>query len=267
MLHTRYILLAALSLGLAAPLSAQRSAREWESDCDDYGDWGERFCEVREYTLKGSGSLRVDANPNGGITVIGWDKNEVKVVARVSTWARTEEEAKDIATQVKVETSDTEIHTTGPNLRNRRGWSVSYEIWAPSRTDLRLSSTNGGLEVEGIRGRLDLETTNGGISLQAVSGDVNAETTNGGINVDLAGRRWDGVGLNARTTNGGVRLYVPEGFNADLEASTTNGGMDFEFPVTISGRLNKRITTKLGEGGPPIRLETTNGGVTVRRRA
>jgi DUF4097 and DUF4098 domain-containing protein YvlB len=152
-------------------------------------------------------------------------------------------------------------------MRNHRGWSVSYEIWAPSKTDLRLSSTNGGLEVEGIRGRLDLETTNGGISLQAVSGDVNAETTNGGINVDLTGRRWDGVGLNARTTNGGVKLYVPDGFNADLEASTTNGGMDFEFPVTIQGRLNKRITTKLGDGGPPIRLETTNGGVTVRRRA
>ena len=266
MLHPRNILLAALSLAIALPLAAQRSSREWERDCDEYSDWGERFCEVREYTLKGSGSLRVDANPNGGITVIGWDKNEVKVVARVSTWARTEDEAKDIATQVKVETSDTEIRTTGPNMRNRRGWSVSYEIWAPSKTDLRLSSVNGGLDVEGIRGRLDLETTNGGISLQAVSGDVNAETTNGGITVDLEGRRWDGTGLTARTTNGGVKLTVPEGFNADLEAATTNGGMEFEFPVTIQGRLNKRITTKLGEGGPPIRVETTNGGVTVRRR-
>ena len=187
------------------------------------------------------------------------------MVARVSAWASTEDEAKEIATEVKVESSDTEIRSTGPTMRGRRGWSVSYEIWAPARTDLRLSSTNGGLDVEGIKGRLDLETTNGGITLQAVSGDVNAETTNGGITVALEGRRWDGTGLNARTTNGGVRLTVPDGFNADLEAATTNGGMDFEFPVTISGRLNRRITTKLGEGGPPIRLETTNGGVTIRR--
>ena len=266
MFHARNILLPLLALGLAAPLAAQRSSRDSDRDCDDYNDWGERFCEVREYTLKGSGSLRVDANPNGGITVIGWNKNEVKVVARVSTWARTEEEAKDIATQVKVEASDAEIRTTGPNLRNHRGWSVSYEIWAPAKTDLRLSSTNGGLDVEGIQGRLNLETTNGGITLLAVSGDVNAETTNGGITVDLEGRRWEGAGLSAVTTNGGVRLTVPDGFNADLEAATTNGGMEFEFPVTIQGRLNKRITTKLGEGGPPIRVETTNGGVTVRRR-
>lgn len=266
MFHVRNLLLAALGAGMAVPLAAQRSAREWERECDGWNDWGERVCEVREYTLKALGTLRVDAGPNGGISVVAWDRNEVKVVARVSAWARTEDEAKEIAGQVKVETGDTEIRSTGPNLRNRRGWSVSYEVRAPAKTDLRLSSTNGGLDVEGIKGRLDLETTNGGITLQAVAGDVNAETTNGGITVALEGRRWDGAGLSARTTNGGVRLTVPEGFNADLEASTTNGGMDFEFPVTISGRLNRRITTKLGEGGPPIRLETTNGGVTVRRR-
>ena len=143
---------------------------------------------------------------------------------------------------------------------------MSYEIWAPGRTDLRLSSTNGGLSVEGIQGRLDLETTNGGIHLEAVGGNVIAETTNGTIEVALDGTRWDGEGLEARTTNGGVKLRVPEGFNADLEASTTNGGIDFEFPVTIQGRLNKRITTKLGNGGPLLSLSTTNGGVSVRRR-
>lgn len=59
MFQTRNILHAALLLALATPVGAQRSPR----DCDDYGDWGERFCEVREYTLKGSGSLRVDATP------------------------------------------------------------------------------------------------------------------------------------------------------------------------------------------------------------
>lgn len=265
MLHLRNVLIAALSLGIAFPLAAQRTSKE--RDCDDWGnDWGERICEVREYTLRPSGSLRVDAHPNGGIAVIAWEKSEVKVVARVSAWARTEDEAKDIASQVQVETGATEIRSTGPSMRNRRGWSVSYEIWAPAKTDLRLSSINGGLDVEGISGRLELETTNGGISLQSVAGDVIAETTNGGITVDLEGRRWDGAGLTARTTNGGVKLRVPEGFNADIEAATTNGGMDFEFPVTIQGRLNRRITTKLGDGGAPIRLETTNGGVTVRRR-
>jgi DUF4097 and DUF4098 domain-containing protein YvlB len=190
----------------------------------------------------------------------------VKVVAKVGAWDRTMEDARELAGEVQVEAGEREIRSTGPETRNRRGWYVSYDIWAPSRTDLRLSSTNGGLSVEGIRGRLDLETTNGGIHLDAVGGDVVAETTNGTIDVGLYGTRWDGEGLRARTTNGGVKLRVPEGFNADVEASTTNGGLDFEFPVTIQGRINKRISTKLGNGGPLLSLSTTNGGVSVRRR-
>jgi len=264
--HTRNTPALLAALALAAPLAAQESAQEWARDCDVGNSRSESYCEVRESTLRATGSLRVDAQPNGGIRVYAWDRNEVKVVARVAAWARTEEEAKELAGEVKVDAGEREIRSTGPETRGRRGWYVSYDIWAPSRTDLRLASTNGGLTVEGISGRLDLETTNGGIHLASVGGDVNAETTNGGIDVTLQGRRWDGEGLRARTTNGGVRLTVPEGFNADLEASTTNGGMDFEFPVTLQGRIHKRISTKLGDGGPLISVATTNGGVTIRRR-
>src|SRR4026208_2285217 len=64
MFQHRNILLVALSLGVVFPLAAQKSHNH--RDCDDWqNDWGERVCETREYTLKGSGSLRVDAHPNG----------------------------------------------------------------------------------------------------------------------------------------------------------------------------------------------------------
>lgn len=270
MFHTRNLALVLAIAGLASPLGAQRSqrsAQDWADDCDIGDRRSYSHCEVREYTIAATGSLRADAHPNGGIRVHSWDRNEVKVVARVGAWSRDESEAKELAADIKVETRPGEIRSDGPEIRGgRRGWYVSYDIWAPSRTNLNLSSTNGGLTVEGISGRLDLETTNGGIHLAAVGGDVNAETTNGHIEVDLEGRRWEGEGLRARTTNGGVELIVPEGYNADVEASTTNGGLDFEFPVTIQGRINKRISTKLGDGGPLLSLATTNGGVSVRRR-
>jgi hypothetical protein len=43
--------------------------------------------------------------------------------------------------------------------------------------------------------------------------------------------------------------------------------MDVAFPmtVTISGRVKDRISTTLGSGGPPVRVVTTNGPMTVRR--
>ena len=68
------------------------------------------------------------------------------------------------------------------------------------------------------------------------------------------------------TTNGGVELAIPSNYNARLETGTVNGGMDIGFPITIQGHLNRRLTTQLGSGGPLVRVTTTNGGVTLRRR-
>jgi DUF4097 and DUF4098 domain-containing protein YvlB len=93
-----------------------------------------------------------------------------------------------------------------------------------------------------------------------------AHTTNGGVHVELDGSRWDGDRLDVRTTNGGVDLRVPRDYSADLETGTVNGGLDVEFPIRVRGRISRRIHTTLGDGGPPIRVVTTNGGVRIRRR-
>ena len=61
-----------------------------------------------------------------------------------------------------------------------------------------------------------------------------------------------------RSQNGGIQVSDVKG---EMDLGTVNGGLDFDFPVTVRGRVNRRITTTLGEGGPPIRVTTTNGGV------
>ena len=75
-----------------------------------------------------------------------------------------------------------------------------------------------------------------------------------------------GAGLDAETKNGGVTLAVPSDYSARLETGTTNGGLDIDFPVTVQGRVTKRLSVTLGDGGPPIRAITTNGGVHIERR-
>ena len=254
--------------GMASPLWAQEDIKDWVRQCESQDDHGKRHCEAREFTLAGAkGVLRIDANPNGGVRVMAWDKSEVRVVAKIEAHGKSLADAEALAQEVKVETGPREVRSDGPhNLVGHRNWSVSYEVWAPATTDLRLRTTNGGLSVEGISGVFDLETTNGGIELKGVAGDVRAETTNGGITIALAGSTWNGAGIRAETTNGGIRLIVPEGFSAVLEAETTNGGIDVDFPVTLQGRLGKDLHAKLGDGGPVIHLETTNGGVSIRRR-
>jgi hypothetical protein len=226
---------------------------------------GEHVCEIREMTVPATGSLSVDGGPNGGVRVTGSDRNEVLVRAMVRVWGDDEEEARAAASEVVIHTDEV-IRAEGPDRGGRdRGWSVSYEIFTPRSTDLRLETHNGGIAIDDVRGDLDFETTNGGLKLDNVGGNVLGRTTNGGVDVTLTGATWDGTALDVKTTNGGVRLHVPSDYSARLETGTVNGGVHIDFPVTVQGRIGREISTTLGEGGPLVRVRTTNGGVRVNK--
>ena len=151
-------------------------------------------------------------------------------------------------------------------MRHHQSWSVSYDVYVPSQINLDATTENGGISAENVRGEMNFEGTNGGIHLTDVGGNVRARTTNGGVTADLSGTTWQGEGLDLQTTNGGAAVYVPHGYNAMLETGTTNGGMRVDFPITVSGSLNRHISTQLGSGGPRLRVITTNGGVRISER-
>jgi len=224
-------------------------------------------CEIRTMSVPASGEiLAVDAAPNGGIAARGWNRAEIQLEAKVVATGDTEAEAKALAAQVKVLTDGGRIRAEGPRMHDRSGWSVSFDLMVPSQGGLDLRTTNGGVSIAGVEGRLTLHTTNGGIDLQNVNGDVRGTTTNGGVRVTLDGAGWHGEGLDLETRNGGVQIRVPDGYSAHLEASTQNGGLRIDFPVTVQGSIGKTLSTDLGRGGAPLRVRTTNGGVSVRRR-
>ena len=106
-----------------------------------------------------------------------------------------------------------------------------------------------------------------GFRLKRLAGDVTGTTTNGGVTVDLQGARWDSKKLDARTTNGGITIHMPENYSAHLEMGTTNGSLNVEVPMTMTGKLGKRVETDLGSGGATVHVETKNGGVSIRRSA
>jgi hypothetical protein len=263
---------AVIVLIAAAPESAlaQQSSQEWLENCRDRSQEDRRrvrHCEVREATLDAPRLLEVSARPNGGIEVIGSERSDIRVIERVQTWGETEADARELAGEVQSEMRGGRITSTGPSLRDsrNRGWSVSYVISTPRRIDLDLGTVNGGIAITAVEGELSATTTNGGISMERVGGSVRAHTTNGGVDVRLAGARWVGEGLELRTTNGGIKLAVPDGFGAQLTASTVHGGINTDFPLTVQGRIGRRVEAEIGDGGPPVRLSTTNGGIDIRR--
>ena len=230
------------------------------------GGWGdnERFRETREETIAADRNLIwVDGGTNGGVSVEGWDRNEIKVTAKVSVWAKTREDAESMAAEIEIDLGD-KIHAVGPDMGRKQGWAVSFELMVPRESNLELRAHNGGISIENVTGTMDFKTLNGGIHLRGLAGDVQGRTTNGGLKITLDGSTWQGAGLDVETTNGGIVMDVPADYNADLETGTVNGGINIDFPVTVSGRITKRLVTSLGDGGALIRIKTTNGGVKIR---
>ncbi|HEY8411867.1 MAG TPA: DUF4097 family beta strand repeat-containing protein [Pyrinomonadaceae bacterium] len=221
-------------------------------------------CEIREQTLSPSGALSIDGRQNGGVSVKGWDQNQVLVRARVQTGAPTEAEAADLAKQVRIETSGSKIFASGPEGRENYHWDVSYEVFVPRRSDVSIETHNGGIAIADVSGKIDFEATNGGVVLKRVGGAVRGSTTNGGLMIELTGDRWEGETLDVSTTNGGVNMSVPENYSAHLETGTVNGGLSVDFPVPME-RRTKELAVNLGSGGATIKATTTNGGVHIRR--
>jgi hypothetical protein len=265
----RRSLVAVALLSAAAPLHAQRSDDDnarWLEQCQN--NWNSdrdrgRACEVRTVPVRLSGrAIEVDGRENGSIRVQGWNGDSVRVTARIQAWDDDDAGASSLLKEIRITSDGRRVLAEGPSGGwHRRNWSVSYMIWVPRNFDLTLEANNGGLGVTGVKGKLDLRTTNGGLSLEDIGGDVHARTQNGGLNVSLAGNQWDGSGLDAETQNGGVRVTIPEKYAATLETGTVNGSMQTDFPITVQGRISRRLTLPLNGGGKTIRAMTTNGGV------
>lgn len=225
-------------------------------------------CVIKEQTIAATGNLiSVDGKKNGGVSVRGWERNEIFVRAKIQTWANTDGEAQGLAGQIRVVTGGGQIYAEGPSTADRQGWSVSFEVFVPVNSNLSLKAHNGGVSIADVRGQIDFSAVNGGASLKHLAGNVKGQTTNGGLSIELSGNRWDGEGMDVRTTNGGVKLTMPEGYSAHLETGTVNGGFNVDYPITVQGKIERNLSVNLGSGGPTIRAMTTNGGVSIRRKA
>ena len=263
----RTLLIAALVTFAGVAAFAQDKEKSLACRQDNW--WNDRLvghCEIREQTLAPSGgTIGIDGRQNGGVSVKGWDQNQVLVRSKVQTGAPNEAEARALAQQIRIETGGTKIFASGPDSRKDYNWAVSYEVFVPRRANLSVETHNGGISIAEVNGKIDFNAVNGGVVLKRVGGDVRGATTNGGLVIELSGDRWDGEALDVSTTNGGVVMSVPENYSARLETGTVNGSVNVDFPVTVQGRISKQIALNLGSGGAMVKAMTTNGGVRLKR--
>lgn len=253
------LLLSALALAILLPssVSAHRLEQRWE----------------RSFPVEDGIQFVLD-NVNGNIEVRSWGENEIKIDALIEIKAPSKSKAEEIYEKIEflVEKKDgyMRIEADLPRIRqvtmgfgDHISIAIHYEIRVPRATDLDLSSVNGGIDVDEVRGQFDIRTTNGSIDLDDMEGEGEVKTINGGIKCRIVEFPKKGR-LEIGTTNGGVHLWLPDDVGGTLEAKTVNGRINLDIPLTKSIKVKKRkISGVLGDGEGTIKVGTTNGRISI----
>ncbi len=260
---TRFIRLsgAALLVAAAATLSACNIQISGQAE-GRAADWN------KDYTLAAGASIEI-RNTNGLIEVEPSDSDKITITAERTARGRTDEDAKKAAEEIQItETVSAsslllDAKTSLVGMMSGSNRQVKFRVRAPKGTVLTLSNTNGNIQIRDMTGDLRLDTTNGRIRGVNLSGSTRAESTNGEVDLDFASLGENGV--IAETTNGRVVVTMPKTQKARLSVRVTNGGIDTDnLTLETSEQSRKRLTATVNGGGPEVRLETTNGGVSIR---
>jgi DUF4097 and DUF4098 domain-containing protein YvlB len=218
------------------------------------------------------------------VTVSTWKEDKVEIKA-VKIARDNEKDLRDVEIRVDQSAGRVWVKAIWPKHRRHFNVNVNFDIKVPEGVILDGAGTvNGSVEVTGRYDRAEAGTTNGSVTVEDASGDFKASTTNGGIQFTRFEGKLDAEttngnirleelkfkdGISAETTNGSITLAIvsPQTLNATLSARTTNGHISVDFPVTLKSLTHsrRRVEAQIGQGGPEISLETTNGSIKITK--
>ena len=187
---------------------------------------------VKTISSAGIDLVRVE-NPNGRITVVGWDKPEIQVTARRVSGERTHAGVavhQEDATLVIKAGNPTGIghgfFPMGAMFERGHHTSVALEVSVPADMDTKMWSANAAVFAEGLAGETKVTTVNGSIHCSNISGGLKAGTTNGAI--DLRELRTDDT--RVKTVNGRILVALTETRKGECTAGTVNGSPMIDGP-------------------------------------
>ena len=274
---------------------------------------GQIVREEKRFAVNGAPDLRLTTF-DGAIEVRGTDSSEVLVeIEKRGPTREAVDELRVEATQegrridVEVKRPSRESTVFGMNVST----SAKLIVSVPKHSAVLARTGDGAIRIEGVEGKLELRSGDGSIRVSDVKGELVLNTGDGSINVDHAEGRLtletgDG-GVNVEgnlsvvrmhtgdgsivyradsatrmegdwdisTGDGSVSIYLPAGFNADLDAHTGDGRIRNELGIADRNverdrdqdeRDRRTLRGKIGEGGKRLRVQTGDGGITLRAR-
>lgn len=217
------------------------------------------------------------ATPDGEISVVAWDRDEVSLVITKRIRTRrgaSSAEARFDDMKVDISTTGSGLRIVGdvPNSSLGYGYSIDYEMRVPAGVDLELRTSDGEVRVTGVNGKVyartsdgdiavkdigeaELRSSDGDIRADEIEGDISAVTSDGDIRVanvtgDASLRSSDGD-IDCRDIGGRVEIQLSDG---DVMVDAVHGGI---FARSSDGELEVR------NAAGTVELKTSDGNIVL----
>lgn len=212
-------------------------------------------------------------NTNGDIKVTKSPSDSVLRIKAEGVFHLTKREMNENTDRIKIKIDSTgdiiKISSDFENVKHvfsfnfHIGSTIDYEIFVPDGLEVSVDNTNGKIELFEINNKVDVNQTNGNIKLTRTTGVISVDNTNGKISGDLDSSK----GLNLKTVNGNITLNLGSTFSGKFRMETANGRItkkDFDFREVYDEK--KLFRGILGSGDADIKLETTNGRISITKK-
>jgi DUF4097 and DUF4098 domain-containing protein YvlB len=248
--------------------------------------------QLRFYTQDGAVDLTGSPDKNVSVTVetIGWriDGSEVSITEHQtgdavdveihiphwfkSNWFGTSHRSIHITihvpttSDIDVHTSDGHINATGVNGESRLDTGDGTIRADHFHGNVRLHTGDGRIEGFDFEGTLVADTGDGHVNVRGRFDRLDVHTGDGTIEAAAeSGSKMTGP-WTLRSGDGHIYMRLPENFAANVDAHTGDGRVNFTFPVTISGTVDRgTIRGKMGTGGETLTLRSGDGSISIDR--
>lgn len=265
--------------------------------------WGEQRTEEELLVVPAPEGRAISVrNANGKTAVRGEDRDDIEIRITKCVRADCPDMAARLLDLIRVQQSGDEdmleIEVQIPRKCARHGLA-HLELRVPRATRVALSSTNGKICLENLDRSIRARSSNGSVSICEVNGDIDVTTANAKVacrcthghlrarssngKIELGGHTGsvdastsNGVikasldalgdsGISLTTSNGRIALELPEHPDAEVDIHVENGHIRNDLVLEEAiGDSTGRVRGRVGKGGPPIRLRTSNGTVSIR---
>ncbi len=287
-------ILTALGLFLAPNCVLSRTSPSFSSQKNKTaplaGPLLKRTTTLREARRFGyGGTVTVVGAPQGSITVEGWSRSEVEVVADIELNAANEDDLNRVAAVNRFVFDDDANHvsvlTTGmhdkafmrraarnfPKTLLTLPWKIDYRIHVPLSTDLEISGGVGAIKITGVEGAIRLSAAEAETTLILMGGVVSATIAAGNVLLSIPVRSWRGGGADVRIAAGTLTVELPSGFNGDIDADILRTGKIEDDYGELESREKPGLTptvmrARAGAGGAFFKF-TVGAGILVIKKA